>query len=187
MEKRRKVLIGAVAVAGLVIGGAGLAFGDDRDDDRPPTGAEFERVSAAALAEVGDGTVTDTDRDDGRYEVEVTRPDGTEVDVVLDDDLAVVAATPDRPSGGAGDGRDDRDDREVADVDADDRPLTASERERAAAAAVTAAGGGTATDVDAAEDGTGYDVEVVRPDGTEVDVRLGPDLAEESVTPDLDD
>jgi len=63
-------------------------------DDNTPIGAE-ERASAeaAALAEVGSGTVTDLDRsDDGdhAWEVEVTIADGTDYDVELSADFSVV-------------------------------------------------------------------------------------------------
>ena len=63
-------------------------------DDNTPIGAE-ERASAeaAALAEVGSGTVTDLDRsDDGdhAWEVEVTIADGTDYDVELAADFSVV-------------------------------------------------------------------------------------------------
>jgi uncharacterized membrane protein YkoI len=63
-------------------------------NDDTPIGAE-ERASAeaAALAEVGSGTVTDLDRsDDGdhAWEVEVTIADGTDFDVELAADFSVV-------------------------------------------------------------------------------------------------
>lgn len=204
MEKRRKVLAAGAVAAALLVGGAGIALATDGgDDDGVPTGQAFDRASEAALAEAGAGTVTDVDRDDGRYEVEVTRPDGGQVDVLLDGDFTVLAADRD----GDLDDRDDRDDdvpvdqapagggsagtpastAPASDPDLDDRVLTPEERQRAAAAAVAEVGSGTATDVDASETGSGYDVEVTRPDGTEVDVLLAADLTVRSATADLDD
>ncbi|WP_051570908.1 PepSY domain-containing protein [Cryptosporangium arvum] len=51
------------------------------------------------------------------------------------------------------------------------------DRDRVAEAAVEAAGGGTATDVETSDDrGEAYEVEVRREDGTEVDVTLDKDL-----------
>lgn len=57
--------------------------------------SESERASAidAAIAEIGDGAVTDVDRGDDAdhsYEVEITFADGRDVDVELDGDFRVV-------------------------------------------------------------------------------------------------
>ena len=57
--------------------------------------------------------------------------------------------------------------------DADDRPLTGSERTRVAAAAVRAVGSGTVTDMEASDDfGTAYEAEVYDRTGVEWDVEL---------------
>ncbi|KQT92166.1 hypothetical protein ASG49_09455 [Marmoricola sp. Leaf446] len=177
--RRKRVLVPAVAVVALGVGGtvwAGTASADQVG------GSERDRVSAAALRVVGEGRVTSVETSDDRgeaYEVEVTRTDGTEVDVALDDALAVVGREDDRTDGDRDDRTDDRsDDRAGATdddgtTDRDDRVLGASERDRAAAAAEKAVGGGTATDVEASDDrGTAYDVEVRATDGTEWDVDL---------------
>jgi len=59
----------------------------DRTADVSP---DLERAATAAAAEVGDGTVTAIEHDRGGYDVEIRLPDGTEVDVALDDGFAVV-------------------------------------------------------------------------------------------------
>ena len=62
-------------------------------DDVPLTDAERASAESAALAQVGSGTVTDIDRSDDAdhaFEVEVTQADGTDVDVELDANFAVV-------------------------------------------------------------------------------------------------
>jgi uncharacterized membrane protein YkoI len=62
-------------------------------DDVPLTDAERAGAEQAALAEVGDGTVTDIDRSDDAdhaFEVEVTFADGRDVDVELTTDFEVV-------------------------------------------------------------------------------------------------
>jgi uncharacterized membrane protein YkoI len=62
-------------------------------DDVPLTDAERTGAEQAALAEVGDGTVTDIDRSDDAdhtFEVEVTFADGRDVDVELTTDFQVV-------------------------------------------------------------------------------------------------
>lgn len=184
--RRKRVLVPAVAVVALGVGGTVWATTASADQ---VGGSERDRVSAAALRSVGEGRVTSVETSDDRgeaYEVEVTRTDGTEVDVVLDDSLAVVGREDDRTDGDD-DLRDDRDDTtdrtDTTDgtdsADGDDRVLGATERERATTAAEAAVGGGsTATDVDASDDrGTAYDVEVTTADGREWDVDLDASFA----------
>ncbi|OFW72781.1 MAG: hypothetical protein A2Y55_01580 [Actinobacteria bacterium RBG_16_68_12] len=82
----RIVLIVALVLA-LAALSAGIAIGaGGRDDDRPITGSALARASAAALDHTGGGRVTETEVGDeeGYYEVEVTRADGSQVDVHLD-------------------------------------------------------------------------------------------------------
>jgi uncharacterized membrane protein YkoI len=65
---------------------------DDLSPEPPISDADRDAASEAALAEIGSGTVTDVDRDDGPdhvWEVEVTLPDGTDADVELDESFAV--------------------------------------------------------------------------------------------------
>ncbi len=63
----------------------------------PSTGEALARASAAALASTGGGTVTETEVGDeqGYYEVEVTRADGSQVDVHLDQAFAVLGSEAD--------------------------------------------------------------------------------------------
>jgi uncharacterized membrane protein YkoI len=91
----------AAAVAGLTIGGvaiAGAAGGDDEGRETPITGAALQRAGAAALARIGGGTVTETEvgDEDGYYEVEVTRRDGSRVDVHLNRDFTILGSESDR-------------------------------------------------------------------------------------------
>lgn len=94
MQKKTKVALGvaAIAVAGAipVSGVAGAASGET---DRPITGDALQQASEAALAHVGEGRVTDTEVGDEEsyYEVEITRDDGSEVDVQLDESFTVVS------------------------------------------------------------------------------------------------
>jgi uncharacterized membrane protein YkoI len=89
----RKLIIAAVVALALVVATAGIAIaGGGRDDERPITGTALERASAAALAYTGSGRVTETEVGDeeGAYEVEVTLPDGQQVDVHLDASFDVI-------------------------------------------------------------------------------------------------
>lgn len=101
MNDRKKwyVAAGIVVVLALAaIGGvsAAGALGAD-DNEQPITGPALERASAAALEHTGGGQVTETEvgDEDSYYEVEVTLPDGSQVDVQLDEAFNVVGANPD--------------------------------------------------------------------------------------------
>jgi hypothetical protein len=103
MERKTRIAIATAAVAtsvGLVGGGVGVAVagtGDDDHTDKAITGEALDRASAVALDFVGEGTVTETEVGDEEslYEVEVTRDDGTQVDVQLDKDFTVVGSETD--------------------------------------------------------------------------------------------
>jgi len=108
MTRRTRWLLAAVAggvVAAGVGGGVALAGGGD-DAEQPITGAALAKAEQAALAHTGGGRVTDTEVGDEEsyYEVEVTMPDGREVDVQLDENFAVVGAENDRDEGADRDG-----------------------------------------------------------------------------------
>jgi uncharacterized membrane protein YkoI len=122
--KRSLLAVGAVAAlagGGAAIAGAAGSPGDTpsaspatsaedeapgaRDDESgrddgegtPVTGSELDRASAVALDATGGGQVTGSEKNDeeGYYEIEVTRDDGTEVDVHLDRNLNVLDASAD--------------------------------------------------------------------------------------------
>jgi hypothetical protein len=84
-------LTGVVACAALGTGVAVAAGGDDSNG--PITGPALERASQAALASTGGGRVTETEvgDEDSYYEVEVTRDDGSQVDVQLDQSFRVLS------------------------------------------------------------------------------------------------
>lgn len=84
--------IAAIAIVGAG-GSVAMATGGD-DNEEPITGEALQKVSAAALAHTGGGRVTDTEvgDEDSYYEVEVTLPNGQEVDVQLDKDFNVVSS-----------------------------------------------------------------------------------------------
>ena len=91
MSKRRKVIAGVMAV--LVVGaiGTGVAVATGGDEEAL-TGRAYDRATAVALDHVGEGTVTETETGEGSaaYEVEIRRPDGTQVEVQLDRNFKVV-------------------------------------------------------------------------------------------------
>ena len=111
-DRIKGAVIAIAAVAALAVGGtaiAGAAGGDDDGSDRAIGGQALERASTAALAETGGGKVTETEVGDeeGAYEVEVTQPDGSQVDVHLDTDFNVLNSVGDDDRSGENDGASD--------------------------------------------------------------------------------
>ncbi|KJL43784.1 PepSY domain-containing protein [Microbacterium trichothecenolyticum] len=106
MERRKRIALTTAAITvGLVAGGTGVALAATVDDDSTETsitGSALDKASAAALEFVGEGKVTGTEVGDEEslYEVEVTRNDGTQVDVQLDDGFAVVGSKADTEDAG---------------------------------------------------------------------------------------
>jgi hypothetical protein len=89
MTRKIAVLAVLVLVAGAISAGFAIAAGGD--DERPLTGSNLQKATAAALAHTGGGTVVETeDGDDGAaYGVEVRLAGGRVVEVNLDENFAV--------------------------------------------------------------------------------------------------
>ena len=106
MKRRTKALIAAGVLAAAGIGGGiAVAGGDDDSNEGPDrpisSGNELDQASRSALDHVGQGRVTDTEIGDEEsyYEVEVTKDDGSQVDVQLDRSFNVVGSEADEESG----------------------------------------------------------------------------------------
>ena len=107
MKRTTLLSTGAALSGAIALVGGGIAIAAMSDDDAPHetetsiTGEALERASSAALAIVGDGSVTETEIGDEEslYEVEVTRPDGSQVDVQLDASFSLVETIPDSDTG----------------------------------------------------------------------------------------
>jgi len=110
MDKRKTIIWGGLAATAVIAGigvasvaGAGAGGGDS---EAPIKGSALDKASAAALAHTGGGSVTETEVGDEEslYEVEVRLPDGSSVDVQLDEKFDVVGdkVDDDRSEGGAG-------------------------------------------------------------------------------------
>jgi uncharacterized membrane protein YkoI len=176
LVKKKTVLIGSAIAAVLVLGGTGVAVAvtEPFDNDDQLTGSTLERASKAALDEVGEGKVTDSELEDGIYEIEVTLDNGRDVDVTLDDAFSVLSvdrddADDDTRGSGSDDGTDDQG---SGDQGTDDAPLTDDERSKAEAAALAAVAG-TVTDIDRSDDADhAFEVDVTRADGTQAEVEL---------------
>ena len=96
---KRRILITVAAAGALAAGAAaiaGAAGGDDDATDTPISGSALEKAKAAALAHTpGRVTETEVGDEESYYEVEVTKPDGSQVDVQLDRDFNVVSSKTD--------------------------------------------------------------------------------------------
>ena len=95
----RWIIAGAISL-GLLAGGAGVALatsGPDDGEGHPITGDALDKAKTAALREAGGGRVTGTEAGDeeGYYEVEVTMPDGHQLDVHLDQKFTVLGSKSD--------------------------------------------------------------------------------------------
>ena len=105
-DKLKGAVITVAAITALALGGAAIAGatggGDDEATQKPISGQALDRAKAAALAHTGGGKVTGTEVGDeeGAYEVEVTRADGSQVDVHLNTDFSVINQKDDGDQGG---------------------------------------------------------------------------------------
>ncbi len=106
---RTKLMIGAAAVAvGAAAAGGGIALAGSGNGEGSVTGPQADAATAAALAATGGGHANSVERDSengATWEVEVTKTDGTTVDVRLDEAYRVVVIEGDSES--ADDGPDD--------------------------------------------------------------------------------
>ena len=95
---RKRTIIIITTVAALAAGGTAIAAGarDDDATERPISGDALEKAKAAALADTpGRVTGTEVGDEESYYEVEVTRPNGSQVDVQLDREFRVVSSATD--------------------------------------------------------------------------------------------
>ena len=83
----------AAMAAGLLLVGAGVAYatGSGEDSSGQAGGANIEKAKSVALEQVnGRVTGTEVGDEEGYYEVEITRDDGSQVDVHLDKNFNVL-------------------------------------------------------------------------------------------------
>jgi hypothetical protein len=108
ITKKVAVIGGAAAILAAGAGVAVAGGGSDATEgpDVAITGDALHKASAAALAETGGGRVSGTEVGDEEsyYQVEVTRDDGAQVDVQLDEHFAVVGSKADSESSDEGAG-----------------------------------------------------------------------------------
>jgi hypothetical protein len=97
----RKVVVAAGLAIALAGAGAAIAIGTDDQvgsDDHPVSGKVADDARAAALRYTHGGTAGIVERDTehgSSWDIEVTRDDGSHMDVRLDADLKLVEITSD--------------------------------------------------------------------------------------------
>lgn len=183
MQKKTTWIVGSAIGLALILGGAGVGWavsnGVNSDDDL--TGNTLDQARVVAIAAVGEGTVSKAEHSDDldhAYVIEVTRADGSEVDILLDEAFGVV--------------RIENDTRPTSQSSASSSPsaapstspgnnsapgnfdnLSEDEMTRASAAALAAVGSGTVFDIERSDDRDhAYEVTVILANGEDVDVEL---------------
>ena len=89
---KKLLIVALVTVSVVAVAGATVAIASG-DSDVNVTGAAADQATAAALAATAGGTANSVELDGengATWEVEVTKPDGTTVDVRLDEAFGVV-------------------------------------------------------------------------------------------------
>ncbi|MGI9085499.1 MAG: PepSY domain-containing protein [Aeromicrobium sp.] len=98
--KKRMIIAGIGATAVLVVSAAGFAVASSSDDgDATVTGTQADKATAAALVLTKGGTANAVERDSengATWEVEVTKENGSTVDVRLDENYRLVVIEGDR-------------------------------------------------------------------------------------------
>ena len=92
MDRRKKLIVGAIVALAVIGGGTGIAIATGLGDDEPLTGSTLEQATAAALEHTGGGTVIESEAGDGgaAYGVEIRLDDGRIVEVALDESFNVI-------------------------------------------------------------------------------------------------
>ena len=197
MRPRRRTLIAVGAIVVLAAcGGIALASGDDSAEDTAEgpdvaiTGSALETASKAAVDHIGEGQVTSTEVGDEEsyFEVEITRGDGSQVDVQLDEDFNVVGderetetdENDEEDADGREAGADEDDGEEDTDEDQDeglDVAISGDPLAQASAKALEVVEkelgqSGTVSATEVGDEESHYEVEVTLDDGSQVDVQL---------------
>lgn len=106
MRKRIWVAAAVLGAAGAAVAGgvAAASNGDDGPLSHQYTQEQADAATKAALEATDGGTANSVETDDengATYEVEVTKPDGTTVDVRLDENYGIVVIEGDSEDSGS--------------------------------------------------------------------------------------
>ena len=102
MNRRTKIGVG-IAAGAIVLATAGIGVAAADGDETPVTGPAADQAHAAATHAVPGGKAGDVDKETGEgaafYGVKITKPDGTAVEVHLDQNFRVLGTLPVGPGG----------------------------------------------------------------------------------------
>jgi hypothetical protein len=104
MNISRKTLAIGAAIVVVAAGGAGIAYAvGGGDSEEAVTGPDADRAASAAIEVAGGGSVSEVEFQEadgeGFYEVEVTRDDGSQVEVHLNGQFEPVGTAADDDGG----------------------------------------------------------------------------------------
>jgi hypothetical protein len=102
MNRTQRIAVAAVIGVVVVGAGTGVAVAGNDDGDTTVTGSQADKATQAALAITHGGKANSVERDSengATWEVEVTRTDGTTVDVRLDESYRLVVIEADSEKG----------------------------------------------------------------------------------------
>ena len=105
-----KTMIIGAAVALMLLVGAGVAYasGSSGDSSGQATGTNLDKAKSVALEQVnGRVTGSEVGDEEGAYQIEVTKDDGTQVDVNLDKNFNVINTQADNEGQDSQDGPQD--------------------------------------------------------------------------------
>ncbi|WP_204078991.1 PepSY domain-containing protein [Mycobacterium riyadhense] len=102
MNHRTKISVG-IAASAVALAAAGIGIAAADDDETPVTGPAADQARAAAIQAVPGGRAGEVDQETNEgaafYGVKVTKPDGTTVEVHLDQNFRVLGTQPVGPGG----------------------------------------------------------------------------------------
>jgi hypothetical protein len=109
MGMRVKTLLVAAAAALLLLVGAGVAYATGSGDSSGQAGStNLDKAKSVALGHVnGRVTGSEVGDEEGAYQIEVTKSDGSQVDVNLDKNFNVLSTQADNEGHDAPDAADD--------------------------------------------------------------------------------
>jgi uncharacterized membrane protein YkoI len=133
------------------------------------TGDTLAKATAAAKAAVPGATVdrAETDADGAKYEVHMTKSDGSQVTVELDAAFKVTGTETGGPGGRGGHGGGPHEANGITET-----PLTGDDLTKATAAAKAAQPGATVEEATTDAEGAKYEVHLKKADGSEITVKL---------------
>jgi len=171
MRKSVATAIGFAVAATVTVGALAIA------SNTRVSGPQAAQAARAAIQAAGGewATLKALPESGAAWKFQVTRIDGSKVDVLLDDQFRVVNVGDESVSALAA--SNNPVDGHRSDTHDSEQPVPTADSDRAAQAALKATGGGTVHDVDRdSEGGSTWEVEITRPDGKAVDALLNQDF-----------